>query len=331
MHCDNKLCFVLLLIFDLSGMLHVYTANCVYTINCLQIITKCNLLGKGKPRSWDQHLCLLYHVDLFISFRFKWNYLLQNIVLSRRAPDRVSQYHVLFSPVDMSHEQWKWWLWERVRGLGWLGQNILQFFHQRIIVLFVSNRDHDLSYDPGVFLNSLSDLSSVIISVYPVTLHHAQSKLSLSHIHFISRKAEEIKSFCIPLTKIIEWTFWNPWLISQLPSSQVSLSTASDPSLDDDDEEGRQIFTSGGTAFLALNQTFALLAAALLGASLLGLLFLLGTNPGAGADQGGYGGGGSGYGSGYGGGSSGYGSHKTRREANWGKCHSFRGTGFCFT
>jgi len=95
----------------------------------------------------------------------------------------------------------------------------------------------------------------------------------------------------------------------------VSLSSASEPGLDDDDDEGRQIFTSGGTAFLALNQTFALLAAALLGASLLGLLFLLGTNPGAGADQGGYGGS-SGYGSGYGGGS-GYGSHKTRREANW--------------
>ena len=106
------------------------------------------------------------------------------------------------------------------------------------------------------------------------------------------------------------------WLSSHLLSSQVSLSSASEPGLDDDDE-GRQIFTSGGTAFLALNQTFALLAAALLGASLLGLLFLLGTNPGAGADQGGYGGS-SGYGSGYGGGS-GYGSHKTRREANWGK------------
>ena len=108
------------------------------------------------------------------------------------------------------------------------------------------------------------------------------------------------------------------WLISHLLSSQVSLSSASEASLDDDDE-GRQIFTSGGTAFLALNQTFALLAAALLGASLLGLLFLLGTNPGAGgADQGGYGSS-SGYGSGYGGGDSGYGSHKTRREANWGK------------
>ena len=99
---------------------------------------------------------------------------------------------------------------------------------------------------------------------------------------------------------------------------KVSLSSAYEPGLDGDEGEDRQIFTSGGTAFLALNQTFALLAAALLGATLLGLLFLLGTNPGAGAgDQGGYGGG-SGYGSGYGGGS-GYGSHKTRREANWGK------------
>ena len=104
---------------------------------------------------------------------------------------------------------------------------------------------------------------------------------------------------------------------------KVSLSTAAEPlSFDDDEGEDRQIFTSGGTAFIALNQTFALIAAALLGASLLGLLFLLGTNPGAGAgDQGGYGGGSSGYGSGYGG--SGYGSHKTRREANWGKDHYF--------
>merc|ERR1712172_156614 len=132
------------------------------------------------------------------------------------------------------------------------------------------------SYDPGVFLNSLSDLSSVIIL----------TMLSQNLVFLI------------------------------FTSYLVSLSSASDPSLDDDDDEGRQIFTSGGTAFIALNQTFALLAAALLGASLLGLLFLLGTNPGAGADQGGYGGGGSGYGSGYGGGS-GYGSHKTRREANW--------------
>ena len=99
----------------------------------------------------------------------------------------------------------------------------------------------------------------------------------------------------------------------------MRLSSASEPlSFDDNEGEDRQIFTSGGTAFLALNQTFALIAAALLGASLLGLLFLLGTNPGAGAgDQGGYGGGSS-YGSGYGG-SSGYGSHKTRREAHWGK------------
>ena len=97
----------------------------------------------------------------------------------------------------------------------------------------------------------------------------------------------------------------------------MSLSSASEPLSFDDEGEDRQIFTSGGTAFLALNQTFALIAAALLGASLLGLLFLLGTNPGAGGgDQGGYGGG-SGYGSGYGG--SGYGSHKTRREAHWGK------------
>ena len=59
--------------------------------------------------------------------------------------------------------------------------------------------------------------------------------------------------------------------------------------------------------------------AGLLGASLLGALFLLGTNPGAGAgDQGGYGGyGGSGGGSYSGGG--GYGQHKTKREATWGK------------
>lgn len=99
-------------------------------------------------------------------------------------------------------------------------------------------------------------------------------------------------------------------------SCLVSLGSAYEPGLDGDEGEDRQIFTSGGTAFLALNQTFALLAAALLGATLLGLLFLLGTNPGAGAgDQGGYDGG-SGYGSGNGG-SSGYGSHKTRREANW--------------
>ena len=83
----------------------------------------------------------------------------------------------------------------RVRVCDDSGKNILQFFHQRIIVLFVSNCDHDLSYDPGVFLNSLSDLFSVIISVYPVIPHHAQSTLSLSDIHIISRKAEEIKSF----------------------------------------------------------------------------------------------------------------------------------------
>jgi len=140
------------------------------------------------------------------------------------------------------------------------------------------------SYDPSVFLNSLSDLSSVI-------------NLTM-------------------LSQNLVFLIFTSYL--------VSLSSASDPSLDDDDDEGRQIFTSGGTAFIALNQTFALLAAALLGASLLGLLFLLGTNPGAGADQGGYGGGGSGYGSGYGG-ESGYGSHKTRREANWGKFDSLRG------
>merc|ERR1711971_1291009 len=78
------------------------------------------------------------------------------------------------------------------------------------------------SYDPGVFLNSLSDLSSVIIL----------TMLSQNLVFLI------------------------------FTSYLVSLSSASDPSLDDDDDEGRQIFTSGGTAFIALNQTFALLAAA---------------------------------------------------------------------
>ena len=180
-------------------------------------------------------------------------------------------------------------------------------------------RVHHLSYDPGVFLNSLTDFSSVLTSVSRVNLNMLSSHLvflvftsylgkqkkyeHMDPIHWANKAMCSVKSCLLFL-------ICNPlW---------VCVTSAS-VSFEDEDEEGRQFITSGGTVFLALNQTLALLVAGLLGASLLGALFLLGTNPGAGAgDQGGYGGyGGSGGGSYSGGG--GYGQHKTKREATWGK------------
>ena len=93
-----------------------------------------------------------------------------------------------------------------------------------------------------------------------------------------------------------------------------------DPMADDEDGEARTVFTSNGNYFIALNTTYLLLYAALLGAGLLGALALASLFSGPEETGYGYGQSGGGYGqqqsSGYGSGGGGHGhGYRQRRDA----------------
>ena len=171
MHWDDKLHFVFIMQFVCYAMAMLGRILLVFNIKC------------------TMRQCWHYFVHFVIIFNNENIY--HKILNCHCAPRQrvIALLCFVFSSLDCDM---KVLTLERVRVWDDSGK-YFAIFSPKIIVLFVTNCDHDLSYDPAVFLYSPMRSQwylRVIASFYRV--NHAQSKHSLSDIHIMSRKAEEI-------------------------------------------------------------------------------------------------------------------------------------------